>query len=66
MRAIAIIVAILGLAAFVYGILFVAQAGSAAVDVAAFERTSGTTDIIIGLGMFLSGIWMLRKSGSAA
>jgi uncharacterized membrane protein len=66
MRAIAIIVAILGLAAFIYGILFVAQAGSAATDIVSFERTSGTVNIIVGLGMFLAGVWMLMKSRSAA
>jgi hypothetical protein len=66
MRAIAIIVAILGLAGFVYGILFVAQASSAAEAVAAFQRTSGTVDILLGLGAFLAGIWMLMKSRSAA
>jgi|WetSurMetagenome_2_1015567.scaffolds.fasta_scaffold130457_2 hypothetical protein len=66
MRAIAIIVAILGLAAFIYGILFVAQASSAATDIVSFERTSGTVDIIVGLGMFLSGVWMLMKSRTAA
>jgi hypothetical protein len=66
MRAIAIIVAILGLAAFIYGILFVAQASTAAADLAAFQRTSGTVDIIVGLGMFLSGVWMLMKSRAAA
>jgi threonine/homoserine/homoserine lactone efflux protein len=66
MRAIAIIVAILGLASFIYGILFVAQASTAAADIATFQRTSGTVDIIIGLGMFLSGVWMLMKSRTAA
>ncbi len=130
MRAIAIIVAILGLAVFVFGILFVAQAGSAETEVAnsvapltldqvnpkydavaikyndakaaeepkiqagqalpsvtydyfsaqrallglaksnigvaKFVRTSGTVDIILGLGVFLAGVWMLRKSQSAA
>lgn len=64
MRVIAIIIAILGLAAFIYGILFVAQAGSAAADVATFERTSGTVDILLGLGMFMTGFWLLRKSMS--
>jgi len=130
MRVIAIIIAILGLATFVYGILFVAQAGSVETEVAdsiapltldkldatydavavkydavkAAEepkiqagqalpsvtydylsaqrallglsrtnvgmakiiRTSGTVDILAGLGVFLAGIWMLRKSMSAA
>jgi hypothetical protein len=130
MRAIAIIVAILGLAVFVYGILFVAQAGSVETEVAnsitpltldqldakydavaikydatkAAEepkiqagqampsdmynylsaqrallglsrtnigmakliRTSGTVDILLGLGVFLAGVWLLRKSQSAA
>ena len=130
MRVIAIIVAILGLATFVYGILFVAQAGSVETEVAnsiapltldqvdakyntvaaqydvkkaaeepkiqakqgeasatynylsaqrallglsktnigmaKLVRTSGTVDIILGLGMFLAGVWLLRKSQSAA
>jgi hypothetical protein len=130
MRVIAIIIAILGLATFVYGILFVAQAGTAEKEVAneitpltldqvdaqyntvstnyekymaaeepkiqakqaeasatynylssqrallglaksnigtaKFVRTSGTVDIILGLGMFLAGVWLLRKSQSAA
>lgn len=126
MRAIAIIIAILGLAVFVYGILFIVQAGTAAQEVAdsvapltldeinpkydtvaanynavknaeepkiqsgqatasdtynylsaqrallglaksnvgltTFIRTSGTVNIMLGLGMFLAGIWLLRKS----
>jgi hypothetical protein len=130
MRVIAIIVAILGLAAFVYGILFVAQSGTVESQVAdsiapltisevdakydavavkydaaknaeepkiqagqaapsvmydylAAQRallglsktnigmakllmTAGTVNIIIGLGIFLSGVWMLRKSMSGA
>jgi hypothetical protein len=130
MRAIAIIVAILGLAVFVYGILFVAQAGTIENEVAnsiapltlsevnpkydavavkydavkvaeepkiqakqaeasatynylssqrallglsktnigmaKFVRTSGTVNILLGLGLFLSGVWLLRKSQSAA
>jgi len=128
MRVIAIIVAILGLAVFVYGILFVAQAGTAEKEIATsvapltldqvngkynemdtqvkqlqsaqgaqiqagnpsvqylmisgqrtslglaksnigtakFVRTSGTVAIMLGLGLFLSGIWLLRKSQSAA
>jgi uncharacterized membrane protein len=66
MRAIAVIVAILGLAAFVYGILFIAQAGSLTdVEVGSLQNMSGTVDIILGLAMFLTGVWMLRKSGSA-
>ena len=130
MRVIAIIIAILGLATFVYGILFVAQAGTIETEVAnsitpltldqvnatydavatkynaakaaeepkiqagqaapsvtydylsaqrallglsktnigmaKFVRTSGTVNILLGLGMFLAGVWMLRKSMSAA
>ena len=130
MRVIAIIVAILGLATFVYGILFVAQSGTVKDEVAAsitpltlgeldakydavaakydatkaaeepkiqagqaapsvmydylsaqrallgLARTnvgmaklimmSGTVDIIVGLGMFLGGVWFMRKSMSAA
>ena len=130
MRVITIIIAILGLATFVYGILFVAQAGSVETEVAnsitpltldqldakydavaikydatkAAEepkiqagqampsdmynylsaqrallglsrtnigmakliRTSGTVDILLGLGVFLAGVWLLRKSQSAA
>ena len=130
MRAIAIIIAILGLAVFVFGILFVAQAGSAEkeiateiqpvtiaevnakydavkakqlalaateepliqtgkaapsaiyvylsgqrtslalaksnIGVAKFVRTSGTVNILLGLGVFLAGVWLLRKSQSAA
>jgi len=130
MRVIAIIIAILGLAGFVYGILFVAQAGSVEnqvadsvaplalsevnakydavavkydaartaeepqiqagkaapsvmydyfsaqrallglaktnIGLAKFLRTSGTVDILLGLGMFLAGVWLLRKSQSAA
>lgn len=130
MRVIAIIIAILGLATFVYGILFVAQAGSIETEVAnsiapltlsevnakydavavkydamkaaeepkiqagqaapsvtydylsaqrallglsktnigmaKFVRTSGTVNIMLGLGVFLAGVWTLRKSMSAA
>jgi hypothetical protein len=130
MRVIAIIIAILGLAVFVYGILFVAQSGTAKQEVAneitpltldqvnpqydkvtaAFDKLmaaeepqiqagkaqpsqtyaylsgqrallglaksniglakfvmmSGTVDILLGLGMFLAGIWAMRKSMSAA
>jgi hypothetical protein len=66
MRAIAVIVAILGLAAFIYGILFIAQAGSLTdVEVGSLQNMSGTVDIILGLATFLTGVWMLRKSGSA-
>jgi hypothetical protein len=67
MRAIAIIVAILGLAAFVYGLLFIAQAGSLTnLEVGSLQNMSGTVDIIVGLGMFMAGVWMLRKSQSAS
>ncbi len=123
MRAIAIIIVILGLAGLVFGILFVAQAGSAEQEVAdsltapvtldnldatydtvtaqynqmkaagaqpnaqynylyankvglglaranvgtaSFARTSGVVDILIGLGLVLAGIGMLRKIQSAA
>lgn len=130
MRVIAIIIAILGLATLVYGILFVAQAGVAEDEVAAsisplalsevngkydtvatkynqikaaeepkiqasqalpsdmynylsaqrallglaksniglakFLRTTGTVNIIVGLGVVLAGIALLRKVQSAA
>lgn len=130
MRVIAIIIAILGLATFVYGILFVAQAGSAEKEIAAsvapltlsevspkydtvsasydklktaeepliqtgkaapsvmydylsaqrallglaksnigtakFLRSNGTVDIILGLGVVLAGLALLRKAQSAA
>jgi hypothetical protein len=130
MRVIAIIVAILGLATFVYGILFVAQAGTAEDEIALsisplalnevnakydavatkynqmktaeepkiqagqampsdmynylsaqrallglaksnigtakFLRSNGTVDIILGLGVVLAGLALLRKAQSAA
>lgn len=131
MRVIAIIVAILGLASLVYGILFVAQASSAEnqvlneiapltslsqvdpqydkvtasfdkflateepqiqagkaapsamyaylsgqrallglaksnIGTAKFVRSTGLVDIILGLGMVLTGLALLRKAHSAA
>jgi hypothetical protein len=130
MRAIAIIIVILGLAGLVFGILFVAQAGSAEQEIAdsvapltldqvdakydavavkydamkaaeepkiqagqaaasdtynylsaqrallglaranmgtaTFVRTSGVVDILVGLGLVLAGIALLRKSQSTA
>jgi hypothetical protein len=119
MRVIAIIIAILGLAGLVFGILLVTQAASAEQEVAdsltapvtldtldatydginakvkqmpqtdpqyltyfaqrtslglarsnvgtaSLARTSGVVDIIMGLGLLLAGIALLRKSQSAA
>jgi hypothetical protein len=122
MRVIAIIIAILGLATLVFGILFIVEAGSGEQEVAdsiapltldqldaqyntvasqynqmkasgakpdvnynylmankiglglaranvgltQFTRVSGIIDIILGLGLLLTGIAMLRKVQSAA
>jgi hypothetical protein len=130
MRAIAVIVIIMGIAALVFGILFVAQAGTAEKEIAnsvapltldqvnpkydavavkydaakaaeepkiqagqaapsamydylsaqrallglaksniglsQFIRISGVVDILMGLGVVLAGVWLMRKSFAAA